>query len=146
MMKYLYGLLGLAVIGVGVALAQAPVTAPSVQFFMGPSVGNRWYPVQGISGGIRSVSGTTDTILCTDQGKTVMYTSGSAVAVTLPQASATPNSCFGPNFQFGVYTVGAGTVTITPTTSQINSASTKANTQGNGNIIESDGTNYWAHF
>jgi hypothetical protein len=129
----------------GVALAQAPVDAPGTQYFMGPSIGERWYRANGISGGIRSVAGTTDTILCSDQGKTIIYSAATAVAVTLPIANAN-QGCFGPNFQFGVYALGAGTVTVTPTTSQINSAANKAYATGTGNTIESDGTNYWAHF
>jgi hypothetical protein len=65
--------------------------------------------------------GTTYTVLSTDWGKLVTFSNGSAIAVTLPEAgSAGFSSGWNANF----VNLGAGTVTITPTTSTINGAAT----------------------
>lgn len=87
---------------------------------------------------IRAVTGTTDTILSTDAALLVTYSNASAIAVTLPQATGS----FAAGFAFSVQNKGAGTVTITPTTSTINGASTLAVTQNQGCDIVSDGTNW----
>jgi hypothetical protein len=73
----------------------------------------------GASYSIRTVSGTTDTILSSDCANGVQYTSSSAVAVTLPQATSSFAAC-----NVDVIAAGTGTVTVTPTTSTINSGST----------------------
>lgn len=70
---------------------------------------------------IRVVSGTTDTILSTDCANGVQYTSASAIAVTLPQATGGFAAC-----NVDIIASGAGTVTITPTTSTINGLSSLA--------------------
>lgn len=90
----------------------------------------------------RSVTGTTDTILSTDYGNRIVYNSASAVAVTLPVATT---SGFGSGTFFDVVNEGAGTVTITPTTSTINLGSTLVLTTGQGAGVGSDGTNYSAN-
>lgn len=83
-------------------------------------------------------TGTTYTVLSSDLGKLVTLSNASAVAVTLPQAT----SAFGAGWYFRAQNKGAGTVTITPTTSTINGAATLTLTTGQGAHIVSDGTNY----
>jgi hypothetical protein len=65
---------------------------------------------------IRSVVGTSDTVLAADCGGAVEYSNVGAGAVTLPQAGSA-------GFAAGYYTelcnVGSGLVTVTPTTSTI---------------------------
>ena len=58
---------------------------------------------------IRTVAGTTDTILAADNGIVVEYTSATAVAVTLPQQSTTT---LPKGFQCLIAQRGAGQVTI----------------------------------
>jgi hypothetical protein len=89
---------------------------------------------------VRAHTGTTDTILAADCGKVVTASNGSAVAVTLPQATGS----FTAPFFFTQVNLGAGTVTITPTTSTINGAATLVLTTGQSADIVSDGTNYIA--
>jgi hypothetical protein len=61
----------------------------------------------GISG--RTVSGTTDSITAADRGGSILYTSTSAVAVTLPSAAS-----LGNNFDFVTQAQnGSGVITIT---------------------------------
>lgn len=93
-------------------------------------------------GTVNSQTGTTYTVVFSDRGKLVTFNNGSSVAVTLPQATA------GGSFRSGwttfAYNLGAGTVTITPTTSTINGASTLTLATGDGAFIASNGTNYLA--
>jgi hypothetical protein len=89
---------------------------------------------------IRSNTGTTDTILSSDCFKVVTENNASAVAVTLPQATGS----FGATWGYTQINLGAGTVTITPTTSTINGAATLTLTTGQSADITSDGTNYVA--
>jgi len=100
----------------------------------------------GIAG--RTAAGTSDTILCDsgtalrDRGATVKYTSGSAIAVTLPQAGS--SGC-GNNFVTKLFVTGAGTATVTPTVSTINGNATLPITQNGWCVISSpDNTNYIA--
>lgn len=83
-------------------------------------------------------TGTTYTIVSGDSGKLVTLSNASSVAVTLPQATG--------SFTTGWYTyvenLGAGTVTITPTTSTIDGAATLTLLTNQGAMIVSDGTNY----
>jgi hypothetical protein len=58
-----------------------------------------------MSGNVRTVAGTTDTILAADNGQTVDYTSATAVAVTVP-------SGLGAGFQCTVLQSGAGQLTL----------------------------------
>jgi len=88
---------------------------------------------------VNAQTGTTYTVLTTDRGKLVTHTNASAIAATLPQASAT----FPDGWFMDVQNRGAGTVTITPTTSTIDDAASVALTTGQGMRIFSDGTNYF---
>lgn len=93
---------------------------------------------------IRTVSTTTDTIVAADCGNLVNYTNAGSVAVTLPQAGT---AGFATRAFFQFCTQGAGTTTITPTTSTIGGAATKTLTGGTAAApvctgVISDGTNY----
>lgn len=102
--------------------------------------GNAWQKIVNDVISVNAQVGTTYTVLSSDRGKLVTLANAAAVAVTLPQAGAT--------FPVGWYAEfenrGAGTVTITPTTSTINGgASVTLGTNQSVKII-SDGTNYFA--
>lgn len=85
--------------------------------------------------------GTTYTFLTGDRGKHVTLSNGSAIAVTLPQAGS---AGFLLSWFSYVENIGAGLVTITPTTSTINGAATLLLQTGEAYLITSDGTNYRA--
>lgn len=99
---------------------------------------------QGVGG--RTVSSTTDTIATTDRGQSVLYTSTSSTAVTLPDPST-----MGSNFVFVASArTGAGVVTFTAAAgtflnSSGGSSTTLVITQGQTCSISSpDSTNYLA--
>jgi hypothetical protein len=87
---------------------------------------------------INAQTGTTYTVASTDASKFITFNNASAVAVTLPQATGS----FGAGFAITVQNLGAGTVTITPTTSTINGQASLTIPTGYGCGIVSDGTNY----
>jgi hypothetical protein len=89
---------------------------------------------------VNAQTGTTYTVLTTDDRKLVTFTNGSSIAVTLPQANSTT---FKAGFFFAAQNRGAGTVTITPTTSTIDGAASLALATDQGAFIFSDGTNYF---
>jgi len=98
--------------------------------------------------GGRTVSGATDTILgdsgttLRDRGTTIQYTSGSAIAVTLPQAGS---SGLSSNFIYSSFLTGVGPLTITPTTSTINGQSSLVQIQNSWCTPSSpDNANYLA--
>src|SRR5712691_5198682 len=94
-------------------------------------------------------TGASYTIAAADDGAFVTFNNASAVAVALPQAQAGQAAsgsalgfykgwfCFARN-------LGAGDVTVTPTTSTINGTSKLVLKQYEQAIIVSDGTNYQA--
>lgn len=82
--------------------------------------------------------GTSYTMLLTDIGKITTFSNASAIAVTLPQATGT----FGAGSTLLLENKGAGTVTVTPTTSTIDGATTVTLVTNQGIILFSDGTNY----
>lgn len=84
------------------------------------------------------VSGTTYTVALGDQCSTLVFTNTGAVAVTLPNAATT----FPVGFTVAMKATG-GTVTVTPTTSTINGASTAVLSAGTGFSVATDGTNYY---
>lgn len=92
-------------------------------------------------GGVNKQTGTTYTFVAADCNKLVSFNNAASVAVTLPVATTTG---FGSGCVIHVTNIGAGTVTITPTTSNINGNSTQALATGQGTFLESDGTNYSA--
>lgn len=88
-------------------------------------------------------TGTTYTVQATDCGKLLTFNNASAVAVTLPQAGT--SGFLSGFFLAGVQNLGAGAVTITPTTSTINGSAslTLASRQSITGLV-GDGTNYFA--
>jgi hypothetical protein len=140
MKKLLAALLLLA----GPALAQAPTVAPGLQYFEGPTIGERWEGagIFQFGAGFNAQTGTTYTVLATDMGKFLTFSNAGAIAVTLPQAGTAGFEAFKC---FGIAAVGAGTATVTPTTSTINGAATRAYATTVGGVICSNGTNYVAH-
>lgn len=141
--------------GVATRLAGPIATNNVAQFFTEtPSGGAAPAPVWSVAGVVPRAStcgGNTDTILATDRQKYVTESDASACAVTLPQAGTTG---FASNFVYKTCNIGAGTVTITPTTSTISyttgsaytsGASSLALTTGQCATIFSDNTNYFAN-
>lgn len=116
-------------------LTNKTLTAPTITT---PSVsgGNFTNPVVN---GVNAQTGVTYTFLATDEQKLVTLNNAAAVAVTLPVASTTG---FGAGTVFHVRNLGAGTVTVTPTTSNINGIATLVLLTGQGADIYSDGANY----
>jgi hypothetical protein len=88
---------------------------------------------------INAQTGTTYAMLTTDAGKLVTFSNAASVAVSLSVATTTG---FTAGYSFDVQNKGVGTVTITPTTSTINGASTLAIVTNQGCTVTSDGTNY----
>jgi hypothetical protein len=93
------------------------------------------------NGGVNAQTGTSYTIVLTDENKVTTYSNSSAVAVTLPQATTTG---FGAGAYFKEVNLGTGAVTITPTTSTINGAPSLVLATGQSAELTSDGTNYTA--
>lgn len=98
-------------------------------------------------------TGTTYTVAAADNCSITTFSNASAIAVTLPQAlNATATSSYTTagvvSFFRGwtalYYNLGAGLVTITPTTSTINGASSFTLSQGQGAIITNINGNYIA--
>jgi hypothetical protein len=88
---------------------------------------------------VNAQTGTTYTYVTGDKSKLVTHTNGSAIAGTLPQAGVS----FPAGWWVDVQNRGAGTLTITPTTSTVDGAASLALTTGQGVRIVSDGTNYF---
>jgi hypothetical protein len=91
-------------------------------------------------GGVNAQTGTSYTILYTDKNKLLTSNNGSAVAWSLPQATGD----FKNGWSIFASNLGAGAVTITPTTSTINGGATLVLAQNEGAAIFSNGTNYSA--
>jgi hypothetical protein len=96
-------------------------------------------------------TGTTYTFLYSDRGGYTTFSNAGSIAVTLPQSGTTG---FASNFYTKACNIGAGTATITPTTSTISyttgsaytsGAASLALTTGQCAIIQSDNTNYFAN-
>lgn len=90
--------------------------------------------------GVNKQTVTTYTILASDQGKLVTFLNALAIAVTLPQAGT---SSFISGFMFFLENRGAGTLTLTPTVSTIDGATSLALAQNQGVMVVSDGTNWF---
>jgi hypothetical protein len=85
-------------------------------------------------------TGTTYTVLTGDLAKVVTHSNASPVAVTLPAAGGS----FPDGWFYIAKNIGAGDVTITPTTSTIAGAANIVLSTGEFCLITSDGTNYEA--
>jgi hypothetical protein len=88
----------------------------------------------------KTISGTTYTLLEEDHGVMLVFTSATAVAVTVPQATLQ----FVAPFSFDFLVAGAGTVTFTPGTSTVNGAGTLDAKTLQGGTFFTDGGNYRA--
>jgi hypothetical protein len=143
-MKHLIIAVFLVALSACAALAQAPTIAPSLRYFEGPSIGDRWEGAGlfQFGAGFNPQTGTTYTVLASDMGKFLTLSNAGAIAVTLPQAGTTG---FEANKCFAIAAIGAGTATVTPTTSTINGAATRAYATTVGGMICSNGTNYLAY-
>lgn len=95
-------------------------------------------------------STNTDIVLVTDRAGYISWNDASSCLVTLPQAGS---SGFGSNFVFVGCDIGAGTATVTPTTSTISystgsvytsAASSMPLTTGQCALVYSDNANYIA--
>lgn len=87
--------------------------------------------------------GTSYTFVETDLASLVTFNNASAVAASLPQATAAGGS-FGSGWWVEVENLGPGVVTITPVTSTINGGTSITVPRFNSIRIISDGTNYFA--
>lgn len=85
-------------------------------------------------------TGTSYAILDSDCGKLVTLSNGSAVAVSIAQAGTAGS--FASGWFTTIKNLGAGTVTITPTTSTIDGAANFALTTNQSIDLYSNGTNY----
>lgn len=83
--------------------------------------------------------GTSYTILTGDRSKHLTFSNAASIAVTQPQANG---STFGGGWYYWAENIGAGTVTITPTTSTINGGTALVLRTGEWALITSDDTNY----
>lgn len=92
------------------------------------------------TGGVRTVTGTTDTFLASDRSKLVNFNNDVGVASTLPQATAAGDFLSG--WTTYIFNSGVGVVTITPTTSTINGTASISFGQNEGGVIFSNGTDY----
>lgn len=89
---------------------------------------------------VKAQTGTTYTIVNSDAEKLVTFSNASPVAVSIGQAGT--GGSFASGWFVDVKNLGAGTVTITPTTSTIGGASTLVLATGQSARIVSNGTNY----
>lgn len=90
---------------------------------------------------VRATTTTSEALANSDQGKLVTFSNASAVAATIAQAGSGGN--FAAGWVASLRNLGAGTVTLTPTTSTIDGAATLTLTTGQGVDLYSDGTNYF---
>lgn len=90
---------------------------------------------------VNNQTGTSYTVVTGDRGKLLTFSNASAVSVTLPQAGS---SGFEAGWFVDIADRGAGTATITPTTSTIDGSSSLAVQTNQGCRIFSDGTNYFS--
>lgn len=139
MKKTLSFLVGL--LWAGTAMAQN--VAPGLEYYLGPSLDKAWHaPGAWTASTVNAQTGTTYTILATDFGKVLTFANAAAIAVTLPVATTTN---FPDSGCFTLVTTGAGTVTVTPTTSTINGQATKTYATNAGGRICRHGANYLAY-
>lgn len=90
---------------------------------------------------INAQVGTSYAILSADMGKTVTTTNAASIAVSIASAAT---AGFTAGKSFTLINLGAGTATLTPTTSTINGQSSLVLLQYQSAYIISDGTNYIA--
>src|SRR5581483_2510160 len=88
--------------------------------------------------GVNAQTGTSYTFVSGDNLKLVTFDNASPVAATLPNANT-----LAVTWAVLVENLGAGVVTITPTTSTIDGGSSVTLNQNQGVVIFGDGTNYF---
>ena len=91
---------------------------------------------------INAQTGTTYTVQNSDCGKMITYNNAAAVAVTLPQAGAAGSFLAGCKIWH--MNIGAGNVTVTPTTSTIDELPSRVLQRYGGMHTVSNGTNYFS--
>lgn len=96
--------------------------------------------------GLNAQTGISYTIADTDNLSFISFSNAASVAVTLPQAGSGGGTLFKAGWAVWVRNEGAGTVTITPTTSTISGASAINLPPGAGGMLVSNGTNYHINF
>lgn len=84
---------------------------------------------------------TSEAVADNDRTKVVTFNNASSVSATIGQAGTGGN--FADGWWCYLFNIGAGTVTLTPSTSTINGASTATLTQYAGGLCFTDGTNYF---
>lgn len=105
----------------------------------GAAVAPVWAPA-GVPG--RSVATGTDTVVATDRASLIKVTNATAITATIAAAGSTG---FANNFVTAIWVSGAGTYTLTPTTSTVNGLATLTIGQNQIAYIYSiDNTNYLA--
>jgi len=153
-MRNILGLLTLTALLAFSASAQSHVTQAEAVALMNGSGGsapngtvnetdmiNILTSAAGWGGPVGAQSGTTYTVLERDAGRLTTFSNASAIAVTLPQAGTTG---FEDGSWFVLKNIGAGAVTVTPTTSTIDGSATLVLLSGQSAVIYSDDTNYFS--
>lgn len=87
---------------------------------------------------VKSVTGTTYTLVVGDGGKLLACNNSSGIAVTIDPGTLSPQS------RFSVVNIGTGSVVITPVASTINGLSSLSLDQGDGALLSTDGSNFFA--
>lgn len=88
---------------------------------------------------VNAQTGTTYTLLSTDNAKLVTFSNTSAVAVTLPAATGN----FGAGFRSDLLNLNSGLVTITPVSGTINGLTSLSMSQFGSGLLVSNGTNWF---
>src|SRR6185437_1233708 len=91
---------------------------------------------------VNARTGTTYTVLDSDNSRLITVNNSTAVTVTLPQAGSANQFVTGWYAYF--QNRGTGTVTITPTVSTVDGLASLALTTNQGCLISSDGQNYFS--
>ncbi len=91
---------------------------------------------------VNAQTGTSYAILNGDRANLITFSNGSSIAATIAQAGAA--SQFATGWYAWLQNKGAGTVTLTPTTSTVAGASTLVLVTNDAALLVSDGTNYQA--
>lgn len=112
------------------------------------SNGTHYYTMRGIGGGSVSTpsitvnlqTGTSYAYLSGDAGKLVSHSNAAAIAGTIAQAGT---GGFIAGWYVYIQNTGAGTLTITPTTSTVDGAASIAIPTAQGVLLASNGTNYY---
>lgn len=126
-------------------LAIALATQSAAAVFAGPATGSAAAPTfRALAGSdlpfitVNAQTGTTYTVAATDKAALITLNNAASVAVAVPQATGS----FASGFYCEVENIGAGTVTLTPTTSTIDGAASLTLKQFQSVTLVSNGTNW----